>query len=95
MDNRSSTNSDHSGNSNASGHKTIGVLPKSTTRMQVLDPQQEAYAIFEDAWKKGKLNPHEGDAQGRYFTIDNAYSNLCHYNSNYYAIRDGRYIRHA
>lgn len=82
--------------SSAAGHKRLGAYPgKVTTPVQVLNPMQPGYVAFEDAWKKGKLNPHEGDAGGRYFNISMAYSNTCHYDSDYYKVRAGRYIRRA
>lgn len=80
----------------ASGNSTIGALPgKPTTPVQVLNPQFPAYANFEAAWKAGNLHPYEGAAVGRYFGIGKAYDNSCQYNSDYYAIRSGRYIRRA
>ena len=96
MDTKSSTNLEVRSSSNASDHKAVGGYAGTpATKQQVLNPQEIAYATFEKAWKAGYLNPHEGDASGRYFNIGMAYSNECKVNSDYYAVREGRYIRHT
>jgi|APCry1669189000_1035189.scaffolds.fasta_scaffold54763_2 hypothetical protein len=95
MDNRtSSTNLETP--SSASGHRLMAAYPgKVQTSTQVLNPSQPAYKAAEAAWAKGKLNPHEGDAVGKYFNLGMAYSNSCHYGSDYYTVRDGRYVRRS
>ena len=91
----SSTTNPETDSSAASGHKSSATAPGSlSTPVQVLNPAFGPYAAFERAWKAGDLNPGEGTANGRYFSISKAYSNECQYNSDYYAVRAGRYIRH-
>jgi hypothetical protein len=85
-----------SGSSTASGHSSLSQYSgKLTTPVQVLNPAFKPTADVDSVHRKGDLHPMEATANGRYFSIASAYSNECKVNSDYYAVRAGRYIRRA
>jgi hypothetical protein len=81
-----SSSNTESRSSASSGHVKFNQMPNAPYR--VLNNQQAAYRVFENAWNAGELNPQQNMVNGRYNNIETAYVNMCSPSSNYYKTRN-------